>query len=55
MVVAHLAGKDLRFVGQPAKCMSMDNPIAIPLKGSPIRMGRLRMDSSDRVGGIHIA
>ena len=53
MVVAVVASKHLRLVGQPAKGRRMHDPVAIPLVGAAMRMHRLRMHPAGRLRRMH--
>ena len=53
MVVAHLAGEDLRLVAQPAKRGAVQDAVAVALKRPAIGLRRLGMLAAGRVGAVH--
>ena len=53
VVVAMVAGEDLRLVGQPAERGRMDDPVAVALVWAAEEMQRLGMNAAGRVGGMH--
>ena len=53
MIVAHLPGEDLHLAAEAAKGRRVDDPVAIALKWSAIRMLLFRMPASARVAAVH--
>ena len=53
MVVAHLAGEDLRLLAQPAKGGAVQNAVAIALIRAAIGMRGFRIPSARRIGAVH--
>jgi hypothetical protein len=53
MVISHIPGKDLHLAAQAAEGRRMENPIAVPLERTAIRVLGLRMLSPLSIARMH--
>jgi hypothetical protein len=53
VVVAVVAGEDLRLVSEPAEGRRVDHAVAVPLVGAAEGVGGFLVDSPHRVGSVH--